>query len=88
MTDQHLHQALRALHEKIERTAGMDDTSRRRLERLTDAIEQKLEHACGTDHHLHLVELVRDDVAYFEASHPALVTVLNQIMTILSSGGA
>jgi hypothetical protein len=34
-----------------------------------------------------MVELLRDEVGYFEVSHPTLVAALNQIMTILSAGG-
>jgi nitric oxide reductase activation protein len=87
MTDQPLRQALEALRQEISCMEDIDAASRRRLERLTQAIEHKLEQPQDVDHHLHLVGLLQDEVAYFEASHPRLAMALNEILTTLSTAG-
>ena len=87
MKEQQLHQSLQALRLEIDRLEDIDDSSRQRLERLTASIEQKLEQPQDVEHHLHLIELLRNEVAYFEGSHPALVMVLNEILTTLSTAG-
>jgi CII-binding regulator of phage lambda lysogenization HflD len=87
MTDRQLRQTLQTLHEEIDSTVDIDDTSRQRLERLMVSIERKLVEPQDAIHHRQLVELLREEIAYFEISHPILVTALNDILTMLSAGG-
>jgi hypothetical protein len=87
MTERHLHQALRTLREQIGHAEGIDHTSRQRLKQLTTAIEQRLRKPQQADHRRSLVKLLRDEVAYFEVSHPKLTEALNEVAMILSAGG-
>jgi hypothetical protein len=87
MTERHLHQALRTLREQIGHAEGIDNASRQRLKRLTATIEQRIKKPQQTDHHESLIKLLRDEVAYFEVSHPKLTTALNEVAMILSAGG-
>jgi hypothetical protein len=87
MTDSQLHQALETLRQEIDRLENIDAASRQRLEGLITSIEHNSEQVQDTDHHLRLIERIRDEAAFFEASHPQLALALNEIATTLSNMG-
>lgn len=64
-----------------------DGASKARLQSLVQGLEQKLRTPADEDHHLHLVEEVKDAISYFEVEHPRLTGILNDLMLALSSMG-
>lgn len=87
MTDQRLRRALGTLHEELGHAEGIDDASHQRLKKLAAAIKRGLGEVHHADHRQGLVNLLREEVAYLEVSHPRLTEGLNEIVTILSAGG-
>lgn len=64
-----------------------DGASKARLQSLVQGLEQKLRAPTDKDHHLHLIEEVKEAISYFEVEHPRLTGILNDLMMALSSMG-
>ena len=86
MKDQ-LIKSLEALRAEIEKLSEGDKESKIRLEQLVADVETKINHPEDLDHHSNLVQDVKNSVAHFEVSHPAVTGFLNDIMIALSNMG-
>ena len=88
MTDtKHLEGALQRLRTEIDALPIDDDGARRRLETLIADIEGTLAdpHAVGTDRSLG--ERLKASIVGFEATHPRLATLMNEVVEKLGNIG-
>lgn len=64
-----------------------DEQAKEKLNSLVAEIEQELEESGLTDKAKNLSEQVEDSISRFEATHPTLTGILNNIMVTLSGIG-
>lgn len=84
---QRLTETLQSLRAEIDNLKTGEEDSKERLEKLVADIETRLNNPDDLNHQSNLVEDVKDSVTYFEASHPTITAVLNDIMMALSNMG-
>ena len=82
-----LKETLQRLRAEIKNLETEEKESKERLDKLVADIEMKIDRPDDRDHHSNLVEDLRGSVAHFEASHPTVTGVLNDIMMALSNMG-
>jgi chromosome segregation ATPase len=88
MARSELRETLARLDEELQRTNQLDDASRRQLERLAREIDELLHRESREPDGLEaLGERLRDAVAQFEESHPALTTAVGRVADALASLG-
>jgi hypothetical protein len=88
MTDvRHLEESLNRLRSEIAALDGRDEAARQRLDRLLHDIEATLENRKygGVDETLG--EQLKASILNFEASHPRLAAVMNDVMVKLGAMG-
>ena len=83
----HLDESLNDLRAEIRALDIGDDEARRRLEKLIQDIEQALENPEGTAADETLGEQLKTSILAFEASHPRIAAVMNEVMEKLSHMG-
>jgi hypothetical protein len=83
----HLEESLNRLRSEIAALDGRDEAARQRLDRLLHDIETTLENRRygGVDETLG--EQLRASILNFEASHPRLAAVMNDVMVKLGAMG-
>jgi hypothetical protein len=89
MDDQDLRKQLEQLHMEIEKTSALDEEGRQMLLHLQADIRNLLERSEGgpIQPHPTVVQGMVNSVEYFEATHPTLTNVLNQVLATLSNAG-
>ena len=88
MNDQNLRDLLQRVHRELENTEATDEAERERLRHLEADIRALLERSDdSTERDDPMLERLQDSIDHFEATHPQLTLMLNQMMTILSNAG-
>lgn len=88
MAREELRETLARLDDELRRTHALDDRSRELLARIARDIEELLERESREPEGLEaLGERLRDAVAQFEDSHPALTTAVGRVADALASLG-
>ena len=72
---------------EISKIEGLDDISREKLDKLVSHVETKLQKPHDPAHHDRLIGHLEDSIHYFEASHPDLTLVMNNMLRLLSNLG-
>jgi hypothetical protein len=75
------------LDAQIRRMGNLDDNSRKKLDRLVDYVEKKLQQPKDATHHDRLIEHLENSIRYFEITHPDLTTVMNDMLMMLGNLG-
>ena len=83
----HLDESLDNLRAEIEALGIDDEEARQRLEKLIQAIEKRLENPKHSGAGESLREQLRTSILNFEASHPRLAAVMNDVMEKLGNMG-
>ena len=86
MNKTELLQALSELRQEIEQLEDGDDDTRARLCQLTDLMEVQLEQHAEPDHPS-LNRALQEMIEIYEARHPRLTAIANDIMTKLAGMG-
>ena len=87
MDENDLKKLQKDLDVEIRNMGGLDDISREKLDKLVSYIEMKLQNPHDPAHHDRLLEHLEDNIYYFEATHPDLTTVMNNMLMMLSNLG-
>jgi hypothetical protein len=89
MPDENLRKILEQLHDELERTESVDETGDELLRHLNDDIRSLLERSGRAEIQADdsVLERWQNAVDHFEVTHPALTTLLSEMMTILSNAG-
>ncbi len=82
-----LHEPIERLRAEIRKLGEDDEAIKQRMKRLLADLERKLESSEEPEHEPHLGESLRENIERFEAEHPRLTGVLNQLMIELSNMG-
>lgn len=83
-----LQEALKELHEELDRTPSVDDESRRLLVDIKDEIEELLARSEGdVTSPKSLDERLKASVIHFEGTHPQLTILINRVVDALASMG-
>jgi len=85
--DEDLKKLKNALEAQIRRTGSIDDISREKLENLLSCLEMKLREPHDPAHHKGLIEHLEDGMRHFEATHPDLTTIMNDMLVMLGNLG-
>jgi len=89
MPDENLRTLLEQLHDELERTESVDESGDELLRHLNADIRSLLKRSgkaeVETDDSV--LERLQDAIDHFEVTHPALTTMLSEMMTILSNAG-
>jgi hypothetical protein len=72
---------------KLRKIKGLDDISREKLDKLVSHLETKLQQPFDPAHHDRLIGHLRDNSHHFEASHPDLTLLMNNMLRLLSNLG-
>ncbi|HEX7026400.1 MAG TPA: DUF4404 family protein [Gammaproteobacteria bacterium] len=86
MTDKNLHDALAQLRAEIEKLDSVSESDKQRLESLLARIRNTADPEdaeTGDD----LQDAITENITKFEASHPRLTAIMNDIATTLSNMG-
>ena len=87
MSADKLNQSLEKLRAEIKRLEEENRHIRQTLSRLIEDVEHHLEHPEDAGRKTTLIENLKNHIKQYEAAHPALTGVLNQIMITLSGMG-
>jgi hypothetical protein len=82
-----LDESLNRLRAEIEALDSDDEATRRRLDRLLDDIETTRQNPRRSDIDETLGEQLRASILGFEASHPRLASLMNEVMEKLGAMG-
>ncbi len=84
-----LRDLLEQLHAEIERTRSVDDRGRELLRHLSSDITELLERTQGPPirPQATLIKNLEKGIDHFEVSHPALTTLLSDLLTALNNAG-
>ncbi|MFN5746821.1 MAG: DUF4404 family protein [Methylococcaceae bacterium] len=86
MSGKEVSEALFSLRQEVEHLKDTHPELKNRLETLLEGLEEKLE-ASEEKGRLHLLEDLKETVAQFEAEHPRIGGILNELMVTLSNLG-
>ncbi len=89
MENKNLRQSLENLHRKLKSTEVVDDKSKEVLYNLMQDIERLLDKPLekSKDEQKDLFDNLKDSVEYFEASHPELTAVINNVINVFVNIG-
>jgi predicted transcriptional regulator len=87
MTNNELIRALDRLKKAIGRLDKADEESRKRLSRLINDINRKLDRPEDSEHDNRLLEQLKDAVVHFKVKHPVITETINEIKIALYSIG-
>ena len=89
MEKQALRETLQQLHEELEATPKVDDTTRELLRSVMQDIQHVLDAEGGqaTPQHRSLIGRIEAATTYFETSHPNLTAAAQRVIDALSSMG-
>lgn len=83
----HLEESLRILRSEIATLGSDDDATRQRLESVVEDIEARLARADGDDPDDSVTGGLKASIVSFEASHPRLAVLMNDVLEKLSAMG-
>ena len=86
MDDQELRKLLEQLQSQIGRAKSLDEKGRALLQRLDADIHELLERS-GAPTDENILRRFQDAIDHFEVTHPALTTMLSQMLNILNNAG-
>ncbi len=86
MTGKEVSEALFSLRQEVEHLKESHPELKHRLETLLEGLEEKIE-ASEEKSRLHLLDDLKEAVAQFEAEHPRIGGILNELMVTLSNLG-
>ncbi len=89
MAGQDLRKLLEQLHQEIERTQDVDEKGKELLREVGADIRELLAHSEITPVQLHPSKLghLDDTIRYLEVTHPALTSMLAELMQTLANAG-
>ena len=87
MSEQDLYEALERLHAEIERLGEKDAVLKQRLNELIVDVEKQIQGEVDEEQAAGLIDKLQQQVEQFEAQHPQVTGILNQIMLTLSNMG-
>ena len=89
MDNDSLNEALVKLRDELRYAPVVDDSARETLQRLDGDIHRILQSAGDVppDHQASLKENLQDSVQHFEASHPTITALMNQLLKALGDMG-
>ena len=92
MPKSHYFQALRELHVELEKTKETHSNApehTEKLQTLSQNVQDVLEHPgeAPFENHFRLMSSLKDGVLHFEASHPTLTALMNNVITMLNNIG-
>jgi len=89
MPDKELRKLLQKLSSEIENTQKVDKSSKEMLDKIRDDIDDLLERDDKkiSDKHLSLMDQLKDSTEQFEASHPELTAIMNNVINFLNNLG-
>lgn len=89
MDDQELHSLLERLHTEIERNETLDEEERQMLQHLGEDIRELLARSEGEEQQAEpsMTERLEESIYRYEATHPDLTLMLNQLLATLSNAG-
>ena len=87
MSREKLHECLERLRSEMNRLEKDDKLIKERVNRLIIDVEHQLEHADDRTHKVKLNQNLHNSIEQFEAGHPRVTGILNQIMMTLSKIG-
>ena len=85
--DENLEKLKMDLDAVIRRQKDLDDISREKLDKLVIYIDMKLQKPYDPANQDLLIGYLEDNIHYFEATHPDLTIIMNNMLTMLSSLG-
>ena len=85
--DENLKKLKMDLDAKIRRAKDLDDISREKLDKLLGYLDTKVQTPNDPENHDQLIGHLEDSIHYFEATHPDLTMVMNNLLTMLSNLG-
>ncbi|MCX6559390.1 MAG: DUF4404 family protein [Candidatus Aminicenantes bacterium] len=89
MDNDSLNETLVKLRDELRYAPVVDDSARDSLQRLDGDIHRILQSTGDVPpaHHVRLRESLQDSVQYFEASHPTITALMNQLLKALGDMG-
>ena len=89
MDDQEVRKLIEQLHAEIANTQTVDEKGQELLRHLDADIHELLKRTGGTGIQLHpsTVQRMEDGLGHFEATHPALTTLIARLLEALSNAG-
>jgi hypothetical protein len=87
MAEKNITQLLEQLHQELAQTEAVDDKGRELLKTLDADIQHLLGRPSGVGADDSMLERLQDTIDHFEESHPALTTVLSNLVTVLNNAG-
>lgn len=89
MSNENLRKLLEQLHDELERTESVDERGKELLRHLNADINSRLKRS-EKDKILDdesTLERLQDAIDHFEVTHPRLMMMLSEMMTVLSNAG-
>ena len=87
MPEQRLRKDLERLCTEIESLDSADLDAVSRLQRLAERVQTELDEEQGISDPADLIDELEDSVTAFEASHPNLTAIVNNVIVLLGSMG-
>ena len=89
MDDQELRKLIEQLHAEIQNTHTVDEKGQELLIRLESDIHELLDRTreTGGPAHPSVIRRLEEGLDHFEATHPALTTLLSKLLESLSNAG-
>jgi Domain of unknown function (DUF4404) len=89
MDDKELRDLIEQLHNEIQNTKSLDKKGQELLSHLDSDIRELLGQSGGEGVHLrqYTIQRLKDGLAHFEVTHPALTTLISNLLESLSNAG-
>ncbi len=89
MKNDSVREKLQGLYKELKRTRSADRQTQERLRSLTDEVKNTLDHLdeLRPDEQRNVLDRLEGAVEHFEASHPELTSVLNDVISSLANWG-
>ncbi len=89
MADQDLHSLLEQLSREIERTQDVDEKGRKLLRQVGSDVRELLaqSESVPIKPHPSRLQLLEDTIRHLEVTHPALTSMLSELLQTLSNAG-
>jgi hypothetical protein len=89
MKNEHIREKLQGLYTELKKTRSTDPGTRDRLHALTAEVKDTLDHLddLRPDQQKGILDRLETGVEHFEASHPDLTSVLNDVISSLANWG-
>ncbi len=89
MDENELRKLIEQLHEEIQNTKSLDKKGQELLAHLDSDIQELLGHTEGEGSRIHqsTIQRLEEGLARFEVTHPALTTLISNLLESLSNAG-